>query len=159
MGQVREAGFEGRELSVGGRTNFVRAAFYALAALLGLTVTDAGTAAPPQFNYILHCQGCHLVDGQATPGKIPPLVGAGQFLDVEGGREFLVRVPGVSLSIIPDDELAELMNWMLYRFSAQDMPADFEPYTAEEVDRYRQQPLVEVETVREKLLGDPVGVQ
>ena len=120
----------------------------------GLAATDAGAAASAQFNYILHCQGCHLADGKATPGKIPPLVGAGKFLAVEGGREFLVRVPGVSLSIIPDDELAELMNWMLYRFSAEDMPTDFEPYTAEEVGRYRQDPLVEVETVRAGLLGD-----
>ena len=126
-------------------------------ALLTLSIgmaADPGAAAPAQFNYILHCQGCHLADGQATPGKIPPLVGAGQFLAVEGGREFLVRVPGVSLSIIPDDELAELMNWMLYRFSAEDISEDFEPYTAEEVALYRQDPLVEVETVRAKLLGN-----
>ena len=120
----------------------------------GLAAADASAAAPPQFNYILHCQGCHLADGQATPGKIPPLVGAGRFLSVEGGREFLVRVPGVSLSIIPDDELAALMNWMLYRFSAEDIPADFNPYTAEEVGRYRQEPLVEVEAVRAGLLGE-----
>ena len=121
---------------------------------LGTAAIDAAAAASAQFNYILHCQGCHLADGEATPGKIPPLVGAGKFLAVEGGREFLVRVPGVSLSIIPDDELAELVNWMLYRFSAEDMPAEFEPYTAEEVGRYRQQPLVEVETVRAGLLGN-----
>ena len=132
----------------------MRATSMLFALVFGLAAADAGTAAPAQFNYILHCQGCHLADGQATPGKIPPLVGAGRFLSVEGGREFLVRVPGVSLSIIPDDELAELMNWMLYRFSAEDMPADFEPYTAEEVGRYRQEPLVEVETVRAELLGE-----
>ena len=120
----------------------------------GLSATDSRAGGSPQFNYILHCQGCHLADGQATPGKIPPLIGSGRFLAVEGGREFLVRVPGVSLSIIPDDELAELMNWMLYRFSAEDMPAEFEPYTAVEVGRYRQEPLVEVETVRAGLLGD-----
>ena len=125
-----------------------------LTLVLGTLAIDAAAAASAQFNYILHCQGCHLADGQATPGKIPPLVGAGKFLAVEGGREFLVRVPGVSLSIIPDDELAELMNWMLYRFSAEDMPAAFEPYTAEEVGRYRQEPLVEVETVRAGLLGN-----
>ena len=122
-----------------------------LAFALAAAVTVS--AASSQFNYILHCQGCHLADGRATSGIIPPLIGAGRFLAVEGGREFLVRVPGVSLSVIPDDELAELMNWMLYRFSADDMPADFEPYTAEEVGRYRQVPLVEVETVRAGLLG------
>ena len=124
---------------------------------LALARTDA-SAATPGFNYTLHCQGCHLVDGRETPGKIPPLIGAGRFLAVEGGREFLVQVPGVSLSAIGDAELAELVNWMLYRFSPGDLPADFEPYTAEEVARYRQNPLVEVEKARAKLIAalDPV---
>lgn len=111
------------------------------------------SAATPAFNYILHCQGCHLVDGRETPGKIPALVGVGRFLSVEGGREFLVQVPGVSLSVIDDQELAELLNWMLYRFSPGEIPADFEPYTAEEVARHRQSPLVEVETVRTGLIA------
>jgi hypothetical protein len=110
-------------------------------------------AATPVFNYILHCQGCHLVDGRETPGKIPALIGIGRFLSVEGGREFLVQVPGVSLSVIDDDELAELLNWMLYRFSAGEIPADFEPYAVEEVAHYRRRPLVEVETVRTRLIG------
>jgi mono/diheme cytochrome c family protein len=101
----------------------------------------------------LHCQGCHLVDGRETPGKIPALVGAGRFLSVTGGREFLVRVPGVSLSVLDDAELAELVNWMLYRFSAKDMTGDFPPYTAEEVARYRRNPLVDVETVRRELVA------
>jgi hypothetical protein len=111
------------------------------------------SAATPAFNYILHCQGCHLVDGRETPGKIPALVGVGQFLSVEGGREFLVQVPGVSLSVIDDHELAELLNWVLYRFSPDEIPASFEPYTAEEVGRYRQSPLVEVEAVRTRLIA------
>ena len=131
----------------------MRIALALLTFAFGLAAAGAGSAASPQFNYILHCQGCHLADGGATPGKIPPLIGTGRFLAVEGGREFLVRVPGVSLSIVPDDELAELINWMLFRFSADDVPADFEPYTAEEVGRYRQEPLVEVETVRVGLIG------
>ena len=131
----------------------LRTAFALFALILALAAAGTAAAASPQFNYILHCQGCHLADGGATPGKIPPLIGTGRFLAVQGGREFLVRVPGVSLSIIPDDELAKLMNWFLYRFSADDMPADFEPYTADEVGRYRQEPLVEVEAVRVGLLG------
>ena len=105
------------------------------------------------FNYILHCQGCHLVDGRETVGKIPALVRAGRFLSVEGGRAFLVQVPGVALSTIGDNELAELVNWLLSEFSAEDLPSDFEPYTAEEVGRYRRDPLVDVELVREHLLA------
>ncbi len=44
------------------------------------------------------------------------------------------------------------MNWMLYRFSADDLPKHFEPYTPEEVAELRQHPLVEVDEVRAELL-------
>ena len=124
------------------------------ALLAGLALIHAeAMGETPTFNYMLHCQGCHLVNGGETPGKIPPLVGAGRFLSVAGGREFLVQVPGVSLSTIDDAELAELLNWLLYRFSPEDLPAHFEPYTTEEVARLRESPLVEVEKVRAELVA------
>ena len=131
----------------------MRATLAILALSLLFSAADESIAASPQFNYILHGQGCHLADGSETPGEVPPLIGTGRFLSVEGGREFLVQVPGVSLATIPDDELAALMNWMLERFSADDLPEDFGPYTAEEVGRYRQNPLVDVERVRARILG------
>lgn len=125
---------------------------------IALTVTIAfariAVAASPHFNYMLHCQGCHLPDGTATPGIIPPLAGAAQFLEVEGGREYLVRVPGVALSTISDTELAELLNWMLEQFSPGQLPADFTPYTAAEVAEYRRRPLVEVDKVRKEIIGE-----
>ena len=129
----------------------MRAALAVLA--LSVCAAQAGKAESPRFNYILHCQGCHLADGSATPGKIPALVGVAGFLAAEGGREFLVRVPGVALSPIADDELADLVNWMLYRFSLETLPEDFKPYTAEEVARYRKNPLVTVDTARARLLA------
>jgi len=123
-----------------------------LLAALALACMEA-SGETPRFNYVLHCQGCHLADGSETLGKIPALIAAGRFLSVEGGREFLVQVPGVSLSVIDDDELAELVNWVLYEFSPNDLPENFEPYNAEEVARYRQNPLVEVAKVRAELLA------
>ena len=123
-----------------------------LAMVLGLWLPGLARAESPRFNYILHCQGCHLDDGRETPGKIPPLAGAARFLSVSGGREFLVRVPGVSLALLPDDELAALVNWMLREFSPAELPEDFEPYTAEEVAEYRQRPLVHVDEVRAALV-------
>jgi hypothetical protein len=125
----------------------------AVTTLVGLALARTGASAETaNFNYILHCQGCHLVDGRETPGKVPALVGVGRFLSVEGGREYLVQVPGIALSVIGDRELADLVNWMLFRFSPDDIPVDFEAYTAEEIARYRQSPLVEVEKVRSELL-------
>ena len=133
---------------------FARITVVSIAMLLCLAAPKHAAAASAHVNYMLHCQGCHLADGTATPGIIPPLVGAARFLAAEGGREFLVRVPGVSLSTIPDDELAALVNWMLEQFSPGELPEDFLPYSAEEVAQYRQNPLVEVDKVRKEIIGE-----
>jgi len=104
-------------------------------------------------NYILHCQGCHLSDGAGTPGKIPALrQEVGRFLQVEGGREFLIQVPGTAQSALSDNEVAGVLNWILDNFSPAELPADFVPYTTEEITRHRQ-PLANVATVRKGLVA------
>jgi mono/diheme cytochrome c family protein len=102
---------------------------------------------------MVHCQGCHLADGSATPGKIPALTGSmGRFLTVPGGREFLVRVPGTAQAPLSDREIADLLNWMLVEFSPDELPGRFERYTAEEVRRYRREPLTDVDGARRRLI-------
>ncbi len=104
-------------------------------------------------NYILHCQGCHLSDGAGTPGKIPALrQEVGRFLQVEGGREFLIQVPGTAQSALSDNEVAGVLNWILDNFSPAELPADFIPYTTEEITRHRQ-PLANVAAVRKGLVA------
>ena len=132
----------------------MRLAFAGILLSLVLVAAQTAHSATAHFNYMLHCQGCHLPDGTATPGIIPPLVGAARFLAAEGGREYLVRVPGVALSTISDEELAALVNWMLEQFSAAEIPEDFVPYTTEEVAEYRQRPLVDVEGARKEIIGE-----
>jgi mono/diheme cytochrome c family protein len=107
-----------------------------------------------QVNYTLHCQGCHLADGSGTPDKVPALKNeVGRFLQVEGGREFLIQVPGTSQSPMSDAEIADVLNWMLKNFSAEQLPADFVPYTSEEVSRVRPEPLANVSAVRARLVA------
>jgi hypothetical protein len=120
-----------------------------------LMLSQGGTALAEsgRDNYILHCMGCHLDDGRETPGIVPALIDAGRFLDVPGGREFLIRVPGVSSSTLDNTALAALMNWLLHEFSTSGLPADFEPYTADEIGRYRSTPLAEVDVLRDELLA------
>ncbi len=102
---------------------------------------------------MLHCMGCHLADGSGTPGKVPPLAGhIGFFLQVPGGREFLLRVPGASQSLLSDAELAGVMNEIIARFGAPQVPADFMPYTEAEVARWRHQPIPDVRAERRRLL-------
>ena len=103
-------------------------------------------------NYMLNCQGCHLPDGDGV-GDIPRMKGfVGNFLRVPGGREFVVRVPGSANAALDDEALAELLNWMLLEISAAQLPENFAPYTAEEVGRYRAQPLSDVNAVRTGLI-------
>jgi len=102
---------------------------------------------------MLHCQGCHTPDGAGAPGKVPSLKGfMGNFLRVEGGREFLIQVPGAAQSALSDAELAKLTNWMLYSFSRAELPADFRPYNGEEVGDLRKKTLIQVSDTRSALL-------
>lgn len=93
-------------------------------------------------NWIVKCQGCHRPDGGGTPSSTPPLAGqVSRLLAVPGGREFLGRVPGVATTPLPDDQLAELLNWTLIRFDPDHVPAGFQPYTREEIRKLREKPL------------------
>lgn len=106
-------------------------------------------------NWTLNCQGCHRLDGTGSATTSPSLAGTvAKFLWVPGGREYLGRVPGVATSPLSNADLAELMNWMLWRFDKQNLPAAFEPYTAAEIGQLRTQPLrLEASQMRSDLLN------
>jgi len=124
-----------------------------IALLICCWTVQAEGMSSAHLNYILHCQGCHLSDGAGTPGKIPALrQEVGRFLQVEGGREFLIQVPGTAQSALSDNEVAGVLNWILDNFSPAELPADFVPYTTEEITRHRQ-PLANVATVRKGLVA------
>ena len=128
-----------------------RAAAALVVSVAGRAVAE-GTSGPA-LDYVLNCQGCHRADGAATPRSVPALAGSvGKFLRVPGGREFLVRVPGVSQAPLDDAALAGVLNWMLERFGRDDVPADFHPSTADEVHALRGKPLTDVDRVRHGLL-------
>ncbi len=118
---------------------------------------DAGS---PQANYMLHCSGCHGLDGSGSPGAgIPTMRNTlGHFLRVAGGRDFLVQVPGTSQSALPDGAVAELLNWILGKFSPAEMPPDAPPYSEQEVARLRSQPLDDVPAFRAEIVGRLKGI-
>ncbi|MEP6886214.1 MAG: c-type cytochrome [Gammaproteobacteria bacterium] len=93
-------------------------------------------------HWTLNCQGCHRPDGTGSDQTAPSLAGTvARFLSVPGGREYLSRVPGVAASALSNADLAEVMNWMLWRFDRIHIPADFQPYTAAEIGQLRTRPL------------------
>lgn len=95
-----------------------------------------------RIDYMLKCQGCHRQDGGGDDRSNPPMKHmVARFLSVPGGREFLARVPGVSTVDLDNARLANLVNWTLYTFDAAHMPADFRPYTPEEIGQLRRHPL------------------
>ena len=105
-------------------------------------------------NWTLNCQGCHRPDGTGSATTSPSLAGTvAKFLWVPGGREYLGRVPGVATSSLSNDDLADLINWMLWRFDKEDLPRTFQPFTAAEIGRLRASPLrLEASQMRNDLL-------
>ncbi len=114
-------------------------------------------------NFILNCQGCHLPDASGSPGLVPRMNDfIGNFLHVDGGREFIVQVPGSANAPIDDQELADVLNWLLMNFSQQQIPEDFVPYSSEEVGKLRRQPLIDVNGTRAALIQriqDKLGIK
>jgi hypothetical protein len=53
-------------------------------------------------------------------------------------------VPGTSQAALNDASIAELLNWMVFAFSRDQVPGDFKPYTREEVARLRADRLGDV---------------
>lgn len=104
--------------------------------------------------WTLNCQGCHRPDGTGSEGTAPSLAGTvARFLSVPGGREYLGRVPGVATSPLSNEDLSEVVNWMLWRFDKEHLPANFRPYTAAEMGQLRASPLrLEASRMRAELL-------
>ena len=104
--------------------------------------------------YILHCAGCHGMDGRGvSQAQVPDLRAMADFLKVPGGREFLIKVPGVIGSALSDAEIAEVTNWMLIDGIGRSPPGRFQPYTEKEVREARRSPLVDVMQSRQALIN------
>jgi hypothetical protein len=102
--------------------------------------------------YLLNCWGCHGSRGEGIKGTAPSLVGLGDFLKTNGGRAYIIEVPGVSLSSLNDAQIAMVINWVLGNLSQTKLSRDFTPYTAAEVHRYRGVRLIELSKTRQTLL-------
>jgi mono/diheme cytochrome c family protein len=105
-------------------------------------------------HWTLNCQGCHRPDATGSAATTPSLAGtAAKFLWVPGGREYLTRVPGVATSALSNADLAEVLNWLLWRFDKDNLPPNFQPFSAAEVGALRARPLrLEASQMRADLL-------
>ena len=138
------------------RALFLAVAFASLPALAG---------AGPQRDFQTHCAGCHQMDGSGAPKSgIPDMRHAvGHFLRLPEGRNFLVKVPGTANSSLNHADTAAMLNWMVVAFSRDEVPADFRPYTAQEVARLRREAFHDVPGTRaaivQRLQADGLDIQ
>ncbi|KAI2674678.1 cytochrome c [Pseudomonas sp. TNT3] len=117
-------------------------------------IADAGYSVG--VNYQLQCAGCHLGNGMGSPANdTPRMTGfVGNFLKVPGGREFLVRVPGMSQSALNNAQLADLLNWLMRKdgMAGKSLPDDYQPYSAEEVTQLRAKTMLNLPGTRAELI-------
>lgn len=123
----------------------------AVAVALLLLASSALADTPPKRereNYLLHCSGCHGVDGHGVPGTTPDLHELAPLLARDGGRAYLSSVPGVAQASLSDLELARLLNWLLLEFSGV---SPTPPYAADEVAAFRADPIRDTVAARARL--------
>jgi hypothetical protein len=117
-------------------------AFASLVLLAGMSAS-APAAQPAsergRIDYVLHCSGCHALDGTGVEEKGIPQVKdrIGYFLRFPEGRAFLLQVPGLLAAGLSDERAAGVTNWMIEYFAGVSLSPEFTPYTAEEARRYR----------------------
>jgi hypothetical protein len=104
---------------------------------LPAAITDPVVA---RSDYIEHCGGCHGVDGRSAPAQVPELRDrVGYFMCTPEARAYLVRLPNVAHSRITDNqELADLVNFVVFGLGGASAPVDAEPFSAAEVARERR---------------------
>jgi mono/diheme cytochrome c family protein len=127
-----------------------------LALLTVLLATCAVASADGGDIFNSHCLVCHQADGKGVPGMYPPLADSvGSYVTVPEGRAYLVHVVSFGMTgaisahgqtydgvmqswpALTDEEVAEVLNYVLANFNATLLPKNFAPLTADEVKKYR----------------------
>jgi mono/diheme cytochrome c family protein len=124
-------------------------------ALLAIAVP---AVADPRSDYLMHCAGCHLVDASGKPPYVPSLAGPlGRIAASPEGRDYLARVPGAAQAPISDDELAAVLNWLLFEFNGDTLPQRFRPLRGAEVAKSRARVLADPLKLRAELWPEDGG--
>lgn len=111
-------------------------------------------------NYILRCAGCHGISGLGTANAgVPPFPeSVGHIAMLDEGRTYMLHVPGVIGSSLSNTQIAEVLNYILERWS--DEP--FTPFTLAEVEERRAESVPDIVVARraivDTLLGQGISV-
>jgi mono/diheme cytochrome c family protein len=99
-------------------------------------------------DYILNCSGCHRSDGRGVSGAVPSFAALEAILCASGGREYVLRVPGVANAPVDDRRLAKLLDYVAIELAGIENPQRFDEA---EVARYRRVPLIDPLAARRSL--------
>jgi mono/diheme cytochrome c family protein len=96
-------------------------------------------------NYLLSCGGCHGLNGVSNSRLVPDLKDqVGFFMNLPEGRRYVVRLPNVAFSMMTDETLTDVLNYMVFTLGGSSTPKGAKPYTMNEVSLLRHEPLTEV---------------
>ncbi|HYJ19620.1 MAG TPA: hypothetical protein VEW72_10650 [Burkholderiales bacterium] len=131
----------------------VMACIAALVVPLSAAAGDDVPARRARNDYMLHCSGCHGMDGSGHPAKgIPAFQDQiGYFTAIPEGRAMLMQIPGLLSSGLSDERAADVTTWLVRQFAGPSLPADFQSYTTEEAKRYRETRPVDIAATRKRL--------
>ena len=103
-----------------------------------------------QSTYLQRCGGCHGIQGISNPTVVPTLRGqVGQFLCAQEGREYLLRLPSIATSPLSDQQVADLMNFVVFSLGGAQPDTVRAPlFGSREVHESRRKPLNEVALVK-----------
>ncbi len=118
--------------------------------------TLAATAhASPAQDYMLYCMGSHGAQAEGVPGKVPPLAHAlGSYMRTPAGRNYVLRVPGAANSVLSDEQLAAVLNWLAQSFDADALSSGVPLFTSAEVTGLRHSPLASVLETRRAVVRE-----
>lgn len=107
--------------------------------LLALILPAASQAAEPNYNYALHCTGCHTAEGISPElGRIPPLKGVvGHLVRSKEARLYFANVPGIVNSGLDVDATAALLNWVVKIYGGKSTPERWTPFDGAEIKALR----------------------
>ena len=114
--------------------------------------------------YMLKCSGCHRVDGQGAPeAGIPPFPGfIAPLARNDDGRVYIAHVPGIMGSRLSNEQLADVLNYVIDEWAGEDA-ADTPRFTTEELAALREVPVTNIVEYRRDVVnqlieaGDPVA--
>ena len=96
------------------------------------------TLSRAQSTYLLSCGGCHGIQGISARELVPDLLNrVGYFMCTDEGRQYIVHLPNIAFAAVSNDELADLLNFVIFGLGGPSAPVGARPYTAHEVGELR----------------------